>query len=736
MRLRWAYVAAFGLPLVAMLTLGATAPDELEGVRNFSFDAYQRIRPRPWTPDTPVRIVDIDDESLARLGQWPWPRARLGAVVKAASNLGAATIAFDMAFAEPDRLSPEFFTRDLDAHTRVRVESAMQGVESYDAQFAREISKATVVLGAIMTRTGAPGAGAPVKAGFAFAGDDPTPWLADFPAIAAPLPQLAEPAAGVGVLNWLPGHDQIVREAPLIVRSGTTLVPSLALEALRTAQGASTIIVRSSNASGQTAFGAATGVNAIKVGDVVLAAGPHAERRIYFSRSQRGRFIPAWKLLSGEIPREDVEGRIILVGSSAAGVLDQRATPLDSVAPGVEIHAQLIEHALAGGDLVRPDWAAPAELAAALVLSLIASLAASVARPFVGALIGVVAIAAMFGFGWQAFAGHGVLIDPIFPSATVVVAYLAGLIELFRHERTQKAQVKNAFGRFVSPEIVERLALSPDRLTLGGESRALTLMFCDMRDYTGLVEGLDAAETIAFMNDYLTPLTDTVLAHGGTVDKYMGDAIMAFWNAPLDDSAHARNACLTALAMRTALAGFNESRAAVDETRHRSHKDARFGIGLNTGVCSVGNIGSIKRFDYSAIGDPVNVAARLEGLTKMYGVDILASEQTQAEADDLAWLEVDCVRVKGREAPTRLFALIGDATLAGSTDFIALRARHEAILEAYRARRFLEAAQAAERLAANEDETAPLYRAFAGLAHVAASLPEGAWSPVRVLDTK
>ncbi|MCB1543133.1 MAG: adenylate/guanylate cyclase domain-containing protein, partial [Rhodoblastus sp.] len=376
-------------------------------------------------------------------------------------------------------------------------------------------------------------------------------------------------------LNWLPGHDQIVREAPLIVRSGTTLVPSLALEALRTAQGASTIIVRSSNASGQTAFGAATGVNAIKVGDVALATGPHAERRIYFSRSQRGRFIPAWKLLAGAIPREEIEGRIILVGSSAAGVLDQRATPLDSVAPGVEIHAQLIEHALAGGDLVRPDWAAPAELAAALILSLIAALAASVVRPFVGALIGVVAIAAMFGFGWEAFATQGVLIDPIFPSATVVVAYLAGLIELFRFERTQKAQVKNAFGRFVSPEIVERLASSPDRLTLGGESRALTLMFCDMRDYTGLVEGLDAAETISFMNDYLTPLTDTVLAHGGTVDKYMGDAIMAFWNAPLDDPAHARNACLTALAMRAALAGFNASRATLDETKRRAHRDAR-----------------------------------------------------------------------------------------------------------------------------------------------------------------
>ena len=385
---------------------------------------------------------------------------------------------------------------------------------------------------------------------------------------------------------------------------------------------------------------------------------------------------------------------------------------------------------------MRPDWAGPAELAAALVLSLIASLAASVVRPFVGALIGAVAIAAMFGFGWRAFSAHGVLIDPIYPSVTVAIAYLAGLIELFRYERTQKAQVKNAFGRFVSPAIVERLALSPERLTLGGEARALTLMFCDMRDYTGLVEGLNAAETIAFMNDYLTPLTDTILARGGTLDKYMGDAIMAFWNAPLDDAAHARNACLTALEMRSALAAFNASRASLDETRQREHKDARFGIGLNTGECSVGNIGSVKRFDYSAIGDPVNVAARLEGLTKFYGVDILASEETQGQAADLAWLEVDCVRVKGRETPTRLFALMGDETLAKDADFAALRKRHAMILEHYRARRFSEAAAEADRLAAERDELAPLYAASARLAASTNLPPPGPSVPTNSVSQK
>ena len=298
---------------------------------------------------------------------------------------------------------------------------------------------------------------------------------------------------------------------------------------------------------------------------------------------------------------------------------------------------------------MRPDGLPPLELLAACVLALIASLAASVASPLVGALAGFGAIAAILGAGWHSFNAYGVLIDPLFPSATIVVSYLAGVVELFRHERSQKAQVKNAFGRFVSPAVVERLAASPDRLTLGGEGRVITLMFCDLRDFTHISEGFDASEIIAFMNDYLTPMSDLVLASGGTIDKYIGDAIMAFWNAPLDDPDHARNACRTALAMRAALVAFNATRATADAAHGRAQRVVRFGLGLNTGFCSVGNIGSIRRFDYSAIGDPVNVASRIESLTKFYAIDLMASEETQKAAPDFAWLEIDSVRVKGRE---------------------------------------------------------------------------------------
>ncbi|MFO1116635.1 MAG: adenylate/guanylate cyclase domain-containing protein [Beijerinckiaceae bacterium] len=735
MGIRPSHIAAFGLPLIAMLVAGVFAGPELDGLREFSFDTYQRLRPRVWTPEQPVRIVDIDEESLAKLGQWPWPRTRLAQIVKIASDNGAATVGFDMVFAEPDRLSPEFFIRDLPEKTREAVVGALSGVVSNDQEFADAITQGNVVLGGILTHSG-PKPDLPTKQGFAFAGDDPAPFLATFPSGAMPLPQLAASAAGIGILNYLPGRDQVVREAPLLAQLGDKIVPSLALECLRTAQGASTILVRSSNASGETAFGAQTGVNAIKVGDLVIAAGPHAERRIYYSRSQPGRFIPAWKILAGDFSKDELDGRILLVGASAAGVLDQRATPLDRVVPGVEVHAQIIEYALAGGDLVRPDWAPAAELFAGLVFALAASLAAAFATPFFGALIGIAAIGGVGAVGWFAFSSHGVLLDPLYPSLTVAVSYLAGLVELFRFERSQKAQVKNAFGRFVSPAVVERLASSPDRLALGGEARTITLMFSDLRDFTTLSEGLTANEIIAFMNDYLTPMSDLILASGGTIDKYIGDAIMAFWNAPLDDPDHARSACRTALSMRVALAAFNKVHSEMSAAQGKPVHQVRFGVGLNTGDCSVGNLGSVRRFDYSAIGDPVNVASRIEGITKFYRFDLMASEDTQQAATDFAWLELDSVKLKGRDQPTKLYGLVGDPAVASTPDFQAWRDRHDAMLAKYRARAFIHASEMASDLSGEHPEFAGFYRHFAVLCEEADAIPESEWSPVRKMTEK
>jgi adenylate cyclase len=408
----------------------------------------------------------------------------------------------------------------------------------------------------------------------------------------------------------------------------------------------------------------------------------------------------------------------------------------DRTVAGVEVHAQMLEHVMAGGHLARPDWAPGLELLAAIALTLGVSGLAYFASPIIGAAVGFAAVASMMAFGWFAFSGAGLLFDPLFPSFVAGLTYLSGLVELFRHERGQKALVKEAFGRFVSPAVVERLSSSRSRLVLGGESRDLTLLFCDLRDFTSLSEGLSAEQLTTFMNDYLTPMTDVILEHDGTIDKYMGDAVMAFWNAPLDDAQHARSACCAALAMRAALDQFNEYRREVDAALGRRELVARFGIGINTGLCSVGNLGSVRRFDYSAIGDPVNVASRLEGLTKYYGVDILATQETRSAAGDLAWLEVDEVRVKGRSTPTTIYLLVGDAENARTADFARLSLRHGTMLVAYRARQFDEAVSQAQVLADMQPMLRRYYERCTELCFEAAAVPAQEWSAIRNMTEK
>jgi adenylate cyclase len=735
---RLSFLAAVLLPLLGGALVGQSRPALLEDMRNAVFDGFQRIKPRVWTAEAPVRIIDVDEESLRRHGQWPWPRSLVADLIGAARKSGAAVIAFDFAFAEPDRMSPDQIARQIrDPAARAMLQRDLTFVATNDTVMAEAMRDAPVVLGTILSDQAATVQDFPQKAGFSFAGDDPVPWLVGFRAAVLPLPQLAREASGLGALNWLPSSDLVLREVPLVFRLGDRLVPGLAAEALRVAQGASTFVLRGSNASGQTALGAGSGLNAIRIGDFTVATGARGERRVYFSPTQPGRFVPAWKLLAGEVEADALEGRIVLVGTSAAGLLDQRATPLDRLVPGVEVHAQLIENIVAGIDLARPDWAEGAERMLALLLGIAIAAAAYWLAPVLGALAGLALAAGLFAAAAWAFLRHGLLIDPLFPSLAAGAVFLSGAVEQNRHERRQRQQVKEAFGRFVAPAVVARLAESPERLVLGGETRTLTLMFCDLRDFTSMSEGLDAAGIIGFMNDYLTPMTDLILQNDGTVDKYMGDAIMAFWNAPLDDPRHAEHAALTALAMTGALREFNGRRRALAAPAGRPFREARFGIGINTGACAVGNLGSVRRFDYSAIGDPVNVASRLEGLTKVYGLQILAAEETRAEAGDLAWLEVDSVRVKGRERPTRLFTLAGDRTVAVSPAFAAWRLLHQEMLAAYRAREFGHAALSAEGLGRDKADFAAFYAGFAAVCRdLAANPPPAGWDGVRTMQDK
>jgi adenylate cyclase len=410
--------------------------------------------------------------------------------------------------------------------------------------------------------------------------------------------------------------------------------------------------------------------------------------------------IPAARLLQGRVDRSEIDGRIIFVGTLAAGLGDVRATPLDASTPGVEIHAQLLESLVSGHLLSRPDWAAGAEFVVALLLFAIIMILGITVPPMATAITGLAAICALFFGSFFLFERYGLLLDPLYPSATLLCGYTVGGITLWQFERVAKRQVHRAFGKFLSPLVVDRLVEHPERLVLGGETRELTVLFSDLRNFSTLSEGMSAHELTQFMNDYLTPMTDAILDSEGTVDKYIGDAIMAFWNAPLDTPAHPYKAIFAALAMRSALVEFNEMRAAKSREAGVAHRTAFMGIGVNVGPCSVGNMGSARRFDYSILGDTVNLASRLEGVSKMFDVDIIASDSAREGAKDCAWLDLGEVVVVGRNSPTAVFTIAGDEVFARAPEFREWKTLHDEMRAHYAGRRFAEAAAVATQLEA------------------------------------
>ena len=682
---RLLYVLILGTVIVASLALRIWDPSPVARLRSLVFDAYQRVSPRAFDPALPVRVVDIDEESLKRVGQWPWPRTVLADLVTKLGQNGAAAIGFDMVFPEPDRMSPANTLRFWpNAEALAGLRQEIEKLPSNDQVFAEAIGTAPVVLGFIAAPQGT--SFPETKAGFAHGGDDPKLFAPYYPGAAASLKELQDQAQGAGSLNWIPDHDQIIRRMPMVIRVGDTLYPSFAADMLRLAQGASTYMVKSSGASGEKAFGEKTGIVKIRVGDLEIPTEADGQMWIRFTPEAKERYLPAWKVLNGEIGREELEGRILLIGTSAAGLLDLRATPLDASVPGVSLHAQAIEQILQGSFLQRPDFATAAELLYILVIGLLIAFLIYRMGALGSAVLGGAAVAAVIGISWYAFDAFGWLVDPIYPAVALTAIYLVGTLVVFLRTERERNRVRHAFSHYMAPALVERLANDPARLKLGGETRDMTLLFSDVRGFTGISEGLDAEELTRFLNSLFTPLSNIILEEQGTIDKFMGDAVMAFWNAPLDDSLHPSHACSAALRMMREMETLNERWREEAEAKGRPFKPVQLGIGLNTGICCVGNLGSETRFDYSVIGDNVNVASRLEGQSKTYDVGTVVGESTTARAPDFAFLELDLLKVKGKTEATRAFALLGDTAFKQSPNFITLAERHGEFLARYRAK--------------------------------------------------
>ena len=675
------YVLLVVAILGAAVAIRSVDPFFVQALRLIAFDSYQLLGPAKYDPSLPVRIVDINEDSLAKIGQWPWPRTTLADLLTKLTAQGAAVVAFDILFPEPDRTSPEQAVKSMPADEAALITPLIAGKPTHDEVLARAMTGAPAVLAMALSGRSTPPP--PVKAGFAVAGDDPKPFVPAFVGATANLPPLDAAASGIGSINWIPDRDQVVRRVPLLYRVGDQLVPTLPMEALRVAQGASTYVVKSSNASGEAAFGQSTGINHVRVGAIEIPTDYDGGLWLRFRPANPAAYIPAWKVLAGENDPKDVAGMIILIGTSAPGLMDLRATPLNAALPGFEVHAQALEHILGGRTLTRPDFAIAVEMMVMIVLG--AGLAAVLPRlaALVSAGLGVLAIALLLFGGWIAYSRFGLLFDPSFPALVLFVLVTTTTIYVYRRVEQQRGEVRRAFGYYVSPSVVNEIIAHPDKLELGGEVRVLTLLFCDVRNFTSISEHMNAHELTQFINSLLTPLSEIILENRGTIDKYMGDAIMAFWNAPLDDTDHAGNALRSALAMIGRMDALNEAWATAAEAAGRVHTRVAIGIGINSGDCCVGNLGSSQRFDYSAIGDDVNVASRYEGLSKVYGVPIVIGEPTVKRIDGLQTIELDVMRVKGRAHPTRIYTA-AEAIGVDADGYAAMSPKHAAFLDSYR----------------------------------------------------
>jgi len=678
--------------LIGIAALRIADFEPIQELRVRTFDFYQRFDPRKKT-SRPVTIIDIDEPSLKKIGQWPWPRTHIADMVINLANLGAVAIGFDVVFSEPDRLNPDVLAKSmryLDDLTRTR----LRELPSNDQILADAIRRARVVLG----ETGLPSVVSEIDkelpfTGFATRGEaaeDAPPRFFEFPGLLRNVPVLEKVAAGRGLFTIVQERDGIIRRVPMMLRVQGQMMPSLSLEMLRVISGTSTILAKYDR----------NGVKSIALRGLDIPTDKHGELWVHFAHQDPSIYVPATSVLDGTAPVEKIRGKLVLIGTSAVALNDIKTTPVSSTMPGVEIHAQVLEAALTHAVLAEPNYSIGIELLAAFILGLLVIIFAPNLGPItlvgVGAMFATLLIATSLYFYQQ----HRLLVDFTYPLLSTTAIYLTLVFASFVREQRQRKQVRGQFAQYMSPVLVEQLAQSPEKLKLGGEERELTIMFSDVRGFTTISETYknDPQGLTTLMNRFLTPLTNAILARHGYIDKYMGDAIMAFWNAPLDDKQHEINACEAALDMLAKIDELNRTRKTEADAGGHPYIPINVGIGLNTGLSVVGNMGSDLKFNYSVLGDAVNLASRLEGQSKEYGFPIIAGSKTALAAKDkFAILELDFIMVKGKKEPEVIYAIAGREDVAHSGQFQRLRNLTIEMLACYRSRDWEGALEAIER---------------------------------------
>jgi len=661
----WSRIAVTLIPVLFALlhAIGVLPIGVLQRLDDIIYDARLRAT-MPRTMDERIVIVDLDEKSLAEVGRWPWGRNRMAELVDELFDRQKIALAgFDVVFAEPDDSSGLKRLRQL-AQAELKDQPGfteklgqLQAGLDYDAAFARSLQKRPVVMGYYLTND---------KDGRT-SGLLPEPVMqkeslrgrpirfTSWNSYGSNIDQLAKAAPMGGFFNSIVDPDGVVRSVPLLAEYKDQYYESLSLAMFRAMTGMPSVEPLFPPERFLSRYHGLDGIQ-LRQGDRRLSV-PVADwvTTLVPFRGPGGvsggsyRYVSAADVLAKRLPPESLKGKIVLVGTTAPGLLDIRVTPVGEAYAGVETHANLISGLMDDRIAVKPDYALGYDVA----ILVLAGLTLAFALPLLSApravLLSVVVITGVVALNFFLYLGAG-LVMPL--AAALVMALTAFALNMsygYFVESRGKRELANLFGTYVPPELVDEMVKDAASYSMKATSKELTVMFCDMRGFTKMSEQMEPTKLQELLNFVFSRLTDLIRANKGTIDKYMGDCVMAFWGAPVDIPNHAHMAVKTAVEMAGAVRKINE------EHRAQGIPEIGIGIGLNTGTMCVGDMGSDVRRAYTVIGDSVNLGSRLEGLSKIYGVDIVVSESTRKLAHDFAWQELDRVRVKGKEQAVAIF---------------------------------------------------------------------------------
>lgn len=694
----------------------------------------------PQKLDDRVVVVDIDEKSLAEVGRWPWGRDKLATMLdRLFDQYGISVLGFDVVFAEPDNSSglQSLLTlgeKELKGNSVFQTTlSQLKPKLDYDARFAESLIDRRVVLGFYFSSAGdASESGdlpAPVLPSGTFQGRNIA--FTSWSGYGANLPIFQKSAAGGGHFNPLVDFDGTSRRVPLVAEYKGTYYEALSLAMVRQLLGGPKVVPGYPTGANAKSYGAmewidlpaAKGTLRIPVDENAAALVPY--------RGYRGSYdyISAADVISGKVSKERLAGKIVLVGTTAPGLMDLRVTPVGIAYPGVEIHANLIAGMLDGSIKHKPSYVLGADVVIVIITGALLVLLLPLVSPLRATIFSGAALVLLLSMNL----GFWIVGNMVLPLANslVVVLMLYGLNMSWGYfiESRSKRQFTELFGQYVPPELVEEMARNPESYTMEGRKAELTVLFSDVRGFTTISEGLEPDQLATLMNEYLGSMTEVIRRHRGTLDKYIGDAIMAFWGAPVEDAAHARHAVETAMEMQKALKVLNV------ELMARGWPELKIGVGVNTGPMTVGDMGSPVRKAYTVMGDAVNLGSRLEGITKQYGVGILVGEVARdLLKKEVVFREIDRVRVKGKDEPVGIYEPVG---LEGSVD----KAELEEVklwnqaLKAYRAQEWDQAEVALLNLSRKDDR--PLYGIYSErISHYRQSPPGSNWDGVTTFETK